>query len=375
MAFTITPAETRTQSMTDNFTGECQSVTDFLPGSKIRTKFETIAVEMESQDLSFYTAARKAIPSGIYQAFGFSQIPAVVATGYVTFTKQSTPSVTIPAGTKVSTDSKIGIKKVYMTSAELIIGVGQTSASVQVFCLAAGAIGNTEINTITVMETWISNIYSVTNAAAFRSGSDIENENDRRLRFQSYVSSLARGTITAVEYAAKLATIVDTNGNVVERVTYSKVVEPYLTDNALPVGLYDCFIFNGESNTSSDLVARAQTIINGYEDQFGNKTPGYVAAGVICTVKKATEVAISVTASIAVDPTYDAEAVRTEVVAAITRYVQLLGVSENYIQAKTIEVIMSIAGVKNCTVTLPTADMSQSISMVFIPGTITVTVQ
>ena len=86
MGFEIIKAETRTASMIEWFTGICSAVTDFLPGSKIRSKFETIAVEMEAQDYAFYQALRKAIPISIYQAFDFKLQAAQKASGLVTFT-------------------------------------------------------------------------------------------------------------------------------------------------------------------------------------------------------------------------------------------------------------------------------------------------
>lgn len=104
MGFEIIKAETRTARMIEWFSGICSAITDFLPGSKIRSKFETIAVEMEAQDFAFYQAIKKAIPISIYQAFNFTLLPAQKASGLVTFTSDGT---TYETGMVLKTAAKV----------------------------------------------------------------------------------------------------------------------------------------------------------------------------------------------------------------------------------------------------------------------------
>jgi len=102
--FRVIRAEERTANMIGWFSGICRAVTDFIVGSKIRSQFETLAVEMESQDFQFYAALKKAIPAAIYNAFNFNITPAAKAAGSVTFTASPAPTtdIIIPAGTITS---------------------------------------------------------------------------------------------------------------------------------------------------------------------------------------------------------------------------------------------------------------------------------
>ena len=135
MAFEIIKADIRVSRMVGWFTGICSTVTDLVVGSKLRTKFEAIAVEMEEQDYQFYAAVKKAIPVAVYQAFTFSLLPASKAAGAVTFTANPVPGsdINIPAGTRVATTATATIaEKVFVTVADGTILAGQATTSINV---------------------------------------------------------------------------------------------------------------------------------------------------------------------------------------------------------------------------------------------------
>lgn len=375
MGFEIIKAETRTARMVEWFAGMCSTITDFLPGSKVRTKFETVAVEMEAQDYAFMQALRKAIPISIYQAFGFSLQPATKASGMVTFTGTPTSSnITIPAGTLVSTTST-STPKTYATSQDVTMLIGQTTVQAPVVCTSPGVFGNTPSASITRMNTTINGITSVTNVAALNNGKDRETEDARRTRFNNYITTLTRGTKEAVMYGASTAALYDVSGAITEMVMFSNVVQPAEDDPMQPAGEYYCYIYNGSGATSDALVAEAQKIIDGYTDADGNNIPGYKAAGTICTVAKATETAINITCTVTpISAESDKAALQSACSDSITSLIQELGMGDDVIVSQIINRIMGIAGIYKVDVATPSADIAVPSNAIPTVGTITVTV-
>jgi len=375
MGFEIIKAETRTASMIEWFSGICSTITDFLPGSKIRSKFETIAVEMEAQDYAFYQAIKKAIPISIYQAFDFKLKAAQKASGMVTFTGGSaTSSMTIPAGTVLGT-ANASDNKIYATTEDATIPAGQTQVQAPVLCTSPGSFCNTPINTITRFITSISGITSVTNAAAVVNGMDRETEDSRRQRFNKYITTLTRGTKEAIEYGATTASMHDISGATIESVQFVNVVQPAEDDPEQPAGEIYCYIYNGSGGTSDELVAEAQKIIDGYADSAGTKIPGYKAAGVICTVAKATEQAINVTCTVTpISTEADKVQMSADCQAGISRLIQELNMGEDIILSQIISRAMEASGVYRVSVATPTADISIASNTIPIVGTITVNV-
>lgn len=374
MGFEIIKAETRTARMVEWFSGICSSITDFLPGSKIRSKFETIAVEMEAQDYAFYQALKKAIPISIYQAFDFKLIAASKATGMVVFTgTPTTANITIPAGTLVATSGASA--KTYATTSDATIAIGQTQATAPVVCLNAGEYGNTPINTITVMSTQITGITGVTNPSAITNGSDRETEDSRRQRFNNYVTTLSRGTTPAVEYGASTAALYDGSGTITENVQFVRVVAPADENPLLPAGEIYCYIYNGSGGTSDELVEETQKIIDGYTDATGNKIPGYKAAGVVCTVAKATEQAVNVICTVTpLSQEADKAVIQSACESAISRLINEQGLGEDIIVSQIINRVMEVTGVYKIDVATPSADIAINNDTIPTVGTISVTV-
>lgn len=372
MSFQVIKASDRVASMIEWFTGICGDITDFIVGSKIRTKFETIAVEMEAQDFAWYQALKKAIPTAIYQAFDFTLLPAQKATGFVKFSLPEAPSTasTIPAGTQVSTGSGTTSAEVFfITTAQASIAPGTTMTVVPIAAVVAGASGNVSANSINTIPTAITGIsgLTVTNETAIINGEDRETETERRIRFIEYVSTLSRGTIKAVEYGAKTAVIYDASGAPVETVQDAIIYEPFMHDQTKPVGVFECYVYNGSGDTSDALIAAVENAINGhYLD--GVTVPGWKAAGVICNVIKATETVLNVTADITVTAGYNLSATETAATNVADDYIYGLGIGKQFIYNELVERLMGIQGVYNVAITTPDADMTPAYNEVFIPG-------
>ncbi|KAA0888779.1 baseplate J/gp47 family protein [Oryzomonas rubra] len=375
MAFEIVTAETRYSRMKTWFTGICSAITDFTEGSKIRSKFETVAVEMESRDLSFYQAIKKAIPISLYRAFSFTLKSAQKSTGYVVFSVGTavTKDTLIAKGTIVSTDPSSAENAVtFVTTDDAYITNGNTSVTAHIECSVAGTAGNVSAGQITKIAS-SSSATACTNTSATTGGTEKETEEERRIRFLNYISSLSRATPAALVYGATTAALYDASGITTDSVSDAVVEELFITNTTQPAGLLNLYIYNGTGGTSAALVAATQKIIDGYTNTDGTIVAGYKAAGVVVTVMAATETAINFSVAITLQTGYDSATVISTVKSTIDTYVNSLGVGKAFIYNEMVERIMGISGVYNAVISAPTADMTPAANQVYLPGTKTVT--
>jgi uncharacterized phage protein gp47/JayE len=143
--------------------------------------------------------------------FGLTRLPAVPATGIVTFSRfVNTLSATIPLGTVVKTtdgslsfsvaaDQTLSIWQGNVPGYVLPNGAG--SADLPVICMSGGSAGNVLSGTTTVIAASLPGVDQVTNANPFANGADAESDQAFRNRFQSYLASRSRATPAAVQNA------------------------------------------------------------------------------------------------------------------------------------------------------------------------------
>lgn len=122
---------------------------------------------------------------------GMTRRAAVKATGKVTFT--GTNGTVIAAGTVVTTtSSQTALAIRFTTDAQVTIGAGGT-VDANITAVEAGDTGNVVAGTITLMETPISGVTSVTNAAATSGGEDEESDESLLTRLLARVRSTPAG--------------------------------------------------------------------------------------------------------------------------------------------------------------------------------------
>jgi uncharacterized phage protein gp47/JayE len=369
MSFNIIKTSIRVANLINWFSGSQKKITDFYPGSVTRTKAEALAVELESMDYQFYRAMKKAIPTSIYKSFNFTLLAPVRASGKQTFSVLIPPGddIVIAKGALVSTEGSLAERaRVYETLAEGTLLAASTSVDIQVACTIAGEFGNVGAGVITVLKTTIPEIDSVTNAAEFANGRDKETEEDRRVRFVEYIDTLTRGTDAAIEFGAKKAELYDVDGNIIEKVTEAFVV----TTPQTTAGFSECYIHNGVGSTSQELIDRSQEIVDGYTDAVtGEKIPGYKAAGIVCPVYAALELAVDVTITLVLLQGKVFSEVQAEALGVINNYFADTGIGQDFILAELIKRVKSIDGVYNVIVALPTTDVeAQQIGAVSFTG-------
>lgn len=259
----------------------------------------------------------------------------------VTFTRSSnTADLTIPAGTVVKTGLSSSAIKFKTVSAATMASGGPLTVDVACRAVVAGSAGNVAAGSLVYLNTPISTVTGVTNAAGATGGEDAEEieaakaraplelrANDRAVTaedFETLAVASGQGVKRAVAYSLAnggvTVDILTTDLNETPNSTVRDAVKEYLVDRTLP-GI------QVEVNQRSTRLLAITNIIVVLED-------GYTAAGVKASIKQALAYYIT-----AVDQ-YDAT--QTQVATALD-YGQ--GIVENDLVA----VISAVEGVKRVT--------------------------
>lgn len=341
-------------------------ITDYSVGSVARTLMEAPAIEIEELYLQMLLGLQEAIPVSVFTSFDFSRLPAVAASGTVRFAcESSTELIIIPAGTRIKS-ANLSIE--YLTKSDAFIQAGSTYTDVSAACASTGAFTNCAAGTLTAMVMPISGVTSVANLVEFGNGADIESDSARKSRFQHYVTTLSRGTVSALRYGASQSTVSNQAGDVIEVAEHVAIIEPYLTNAAQPVGLVSVYLHNGVGATSGDLISAVSKNLHGYTASDGTLVPGWKAAGVQVNVYAATEVAINITASIVMIGGSSNVQALVLAKAATDAYLLSLGIGEDVIQSELVASIMSIDGIYNVTMSTPLVDVVITSTQKAMPG-------
>lgn len=375
MAFQIKSFRAIAASMINVMRSVGDKLTDFRVGSVSRTLVEATAAEIDELYINILVGLREAIPVSVFNTFGFDALPAEAGSVVIRFSTDgslATVPVLIPQGTLVR---RPGGTVSYATTQSATIQIGQSYVQVLATAQTPGLIGNTDATTITEAVSPVVGVAFITNPAPVINGRDAESDDERRVRFQGYVSSLARGTKAAVEYGSRTARLVDAAGVITEYVAYSAVSEPWVADSAQPVSLVLCYIHNGASATSAALVAETQRVVDGYTDSSGAKVPGWKAAGVKCTVLAATDLPVAITGTLYLLPGHESAVVIAEAATALRAYIQTRGVGESVLLSEVVAIIKrDVSGVYNFVPVSPVVDVAVPATQKATPGTITLTV-
>lgn len=246
-------------------------VTDFAPGSIVRTILEAPAAELEEFYIQVFLGLRDAIPVAVYKGFDFDLLGARYANGYASVARdaEGTAPIAIPAGTQFTADDG----RVYASTSDVIWLASSTFVAVPVQAQVAGAVGNGDAGTITGSQLFpLSNGYTVS-SGPLTGGADAETEADRAARFVDAIAALSMGTRPACVAAVKSARILDAVGNLTEYVTRTGYSE-------VPGRVY-VWVYSNHGQPSFALLAAAQTLLDGSRDPITNEiTSGVRAAGV-----------------------------------------------------------------------------------------------
>lgn len=293
MPFQIKDFASITASELNHARAVTDKITDFAPGSVVRTIIESPAVEIEQLYMQFFLGLRDAIPTATFRSFGFNLLPAAFARGFVTVFNSSAPNsnVVIPINTQFTTTDG----RIYYSSAATTWLAHSTSVRIPIIAAAAGAKYNAASGVINDSP-YFDSSYTITNSA-ITTGRDAESDLERETRFSEYVTSLSRGTFAACLYAVKQATVKDESGNIVEYVSRVGSIET--------PGYVAYYLYGSGGIASTTLIANAQALLDGSKNaQTGVITPGYRPAGVDVQAILMVERAVSSTFSVGMFPGY-----------------------------------------------------------------------
>lgn len=358
-------------SMLNHLRGTTNQVTDFEPGSVVRSLVEAPAVEIDELYQQMFNGLKEAIPVALYRSLSFDALPALPARGLVRVNITSnTSDVLIPAGTVFTVT---GGAQSYASTADTTIGAGQTFVDVAVAARIAGTSGNLNAGASFTLVPALSTMLSVQNLAAFTPGVDAESDADRKSRFRAYIATLARGTVAAIVVGLQTATVTDASGNQIERVASATLIEPWLTDPTQPTALVRCYIHNGVGNTSSSLVARALQVVTGYRDSNGTPVPGWKAAGAKVEILVATEIVANVSGTLVAQAGVDHAQLAVQVTQTIYGYLLGLQIGQSALVAEIVALAMAVDGVADIAIMTPTANITATAQQKLMPGAITFT--
>lgn len=287
MAFQIKDFVSITASILNHARASTSKVTDWMPGSVVRTIIESPAIEIEELYLQMFLGLRDAIPTAVFKSFNFDKLPSMYAHGIVTVSKSPAPSSssTILLGTTFSTIDN----RIYTSTAAVTWAANAPSVNIPVVAAAAGLAYNTASGGI-ISSPFFDTTYTISNYL-IDNGRDAETDTEQELRFASYVASISGGTVAACLYAASSSAVLDASGNIFEYVTR--------VGHAEYVGRLKIFIYSSAGVPTNDLVSAAQLKIDGYKDTLtGDITPGYSSAGVSVVVYAMQELVTNVSVGV-----------------------------------------------------------------------------
>lgn len=325
-------------------------VLSFTKGAILRALAESqasVSLWLQGLILKLLTATRLSTSSGVdvdtwIADFGLTRLPAASPTGNVTFSRATpTNPAVVPVGAIVqSADGAFTFtvtadttNSAYSPTAAkglpgYTIPAQVASLQVPVTCTVPGSAGNVQAGGVTIIQTGISGVDTVTNAAAFTNGFNAETDVAVRVRFLLYIASLARGTEGAIGFA-----IVSTR----QGLQY-QIWEPGIGGFTI----LTVYVDDGSGAIPSDVLAGAAAAAQSYR-----------AAGVQMAVLAATTVAASVVMTITTASGYYHPSVVAQVSGALQLYINGLGLGNTLSYTRLAQVAFDASpGVTDTTFTL-----------------------
>ncbi|WP_353192100.1 baseplate J/gp47 family protein [Pandoraea pnomenusa] len=354
--------------------GSASTLIDLTIGSTLRAVVEataSVALWLQSLILQLLVITRAATSSGsdldTWMAdFGVTRIPAVAASGLVTFAR-FTPTLNglVPVDALVQTGDGTQTFAVTLDATNLaydstqggyVLAAGVQAVTVPVLAQTPGTGGNIVTGAANTIVQGMPGIDTVTNAAAFLNGADAESDPSLRTRFIAYINSLSKATKAAVLYAV-LSLQQNVSATVTENQQRSGLWQP---------GFFYVIVDDGTGAPSETLLASAANAIEDVRPlsvTYGVFGPNTVTANVVMIISTAVG--------------YDHAATVALVTAAIQNYINSLGLGVSLSYTRLAQIAYAASdGVTNVTgVTLNggTSDLTATSQQTIKAGTVQVT--
>jgi hypothetical protein len=296
--------------------------------------------------------------------FGLTRLPAVSATGSVTFARFTpTNAATIPVGALTQTADGTQTFAVVADTTQsaynptlnaYVIPASTASITATVQAVNGGTAGNISAGTLTVLQTGISGVDTVTNASAFANGVNAETNGALAARFIAFINSLSKATLGAFGYAI-LSLQYGLQYQLIENKDYNGAA-----DN----GMVTVIIDDGSGATPSGTITAAWSVINAVR-----------AAGIRIGVYAATKLTANVVVTIGVAQGYLAANVQADVRAALSAGINNIGLANPFDYMMIGSICFAVPGVATvtaATLNSGTADLIATQLQTSKVGTITV---
>lgn len=219
--------------LVDHTVTNTNEVNDFSVGSAMRAIYEAVSIEIEQFYIMTRENVQEAIEAGVYSSFGFKRKAAQRAYGVVSlsFHNATQQTMVISRGTRFSS-SLSEYAQMYETLEDYFIPKGSITAEVMVYCRVPGSMGNVPAEAIDMMQSPLSNLKDSLNLQPFQTGQDEEPLEELRSRFRSYIQSLSKATVPALEYGTR--TVPEVAGVHIEEQTGTVIVYAHDRNGNLP---------------------------------------------------------------------------------------------------------------------------------------------
>lgn len=330
-------------------------ISDFNEGGALSSELEAFSQEMEEAFLLAKSGFSEFLIDLPFYAFNFARQTGLAATGEVVFSRSSVAvsQISIPVGTVVGTEEGV----LFTTTEAGTISIGNTdSNSVIIQAQEVGVEGNVKSATVTTIVTPVVGVETVTNANACTGGQDGESDSEFLKRFRNYILGLGKSNSYGLRTAAQ-------NVEGVRSASVDEHNPPDVQGNNVTL-----YVEDGSGTASAALISDVEDVIEG---DGTTSNPGYRAAGIKVKVDSPTAVTQDVTASVQLDGSVSEATVEYNLNAAITTYINGLLLGEDVVYNTLVRVIMSIQGVRDVTLTTPSANVTVNSTQIARVGTIT----
>jgi uncharacterized phage protein gp47/JayE len=314
---------TLVQNMAASVQSSAAQLLDLTVGSTLRAILEanaSVALWMQWLILQVLQTTRASTSIGTdldswMADFSLVRLPAVAATGVVTFTRFTIMGTAlVPPGSLVRTADGTQTFAVVIDNTNAswnaaqngyVMATAAATMDVPVIAQTAGSAGNVQASSVTLLASAIPGIDAVGNAAAFQNGMDAETDTAFRSRFQNYINSRSRATKLAVATAI---------GNIQQGLLYT-IRENQDTNGNTLMGSFVVTVDDGSGHPSTALLSTVQAAVDAVRP-----------VGSVFSVQPPAVVVVNVSLSLTVTGTTSNPQLAAPVAAAITAFIDGLSI-------------------------------------------------
>lgn len=372
MALSLRSFSTTVSAAVTAAQGASSSLLDLAVGTPGRAILESasgLGLWLQSVALQILTRNRLSTSQGedvdsFIADFGLTREPGVAATGNIVFSSFSpaTASATIPVGALVLTVANVSYAVVAdstnpawnNTLNGYIRPAGVQSLTLPVQCTKTGTAGNASAGAICLLGTAVSGIDTVTNPTPFTNGGDGQTDAAVRAGFVTWLNSLNRATLSAIEGAVEaIATNI-----MVQGVENADAAGNFLSGNIV------LYVDDGSGAVSDALIAQAYSVANEYR-----------ASPVSIQVVRPEVANPTVSMTLTLAPNSNAGAVQSLITASISSYFNGLVIGQGAVYSRLSVLAYgaspSVVSISNLLLNGGTADIAGITGVALRAGSVT----